>query len=54
MVIEHILSGLVGALAVIFISVICLHISEIKRGVEFLELVGYFDDIYRYLQKLHV
>lgn len=53
---EQLLSGLIGALAATFISVIYLHISEKNklRGEVFLEVVGYCDDIYHYLQKLHV
>lgn len=53
---DQLLSGLIGALAATFISVIYLHISEKNklRGEVFLEVVGYCDDIYHYLQKLHV
>lgn len=54
--IEQLLSGLIGALAATFISVIYLHISEKNklRGEVFLEVVGYCDEIYQFLQKLHV
>ena len=53
---DQLLSGLIGALVATFISVIYLHISEKNklRGEVFLEVVGYCDDIYHYLQKLHV
>ncbi len=56
MEIEQLLSGLIGALAATFISVIYLHISENNklRGEVFLEVVSNCDEIYQFLQKLHV
>jgi len=56
MLTEQLLSGLIGALAATFISVIYLNISEKNklRGAVFIEVVGHCDEIYHFLKKLHL
>jgi hypothetical protein len=56
MLTKQLLSGLIGTLAATFISVIYLNISEKNkhRGTVFIEVVGYCDEIYQFLKKLHL
>jgi hypothetical protein len=53
---DSLLSGFIGALIATVLSVIYMYISEKYRLRSdcMLEVVGYFDDIYTLLQRLHV